>query len=101
MSVHSVYRIRQASNFNAPVFALSTYGAIAVAKDIFVEVEGKARETDFIAKPTATVHCDSLAFMNQACGRINPEVPISEGLLHWSGDETLGSHAARNLRFTM
>ena len=73
----------------------------AVAKDIFVEVEGKARETDFIAKPTATVHCDSLAFMNQACGRINPEVPISEGLLHWSGDETLGSHAARNLRFTM
>ena len=42
-----------------------------------------------------------MAFMNQACGRIDPEIPIANGEISWSGDEELGARAARNLRFTM
>ena len=73
----------------------------SVERDIYVRVEERAIECELINTPTATLHCDSMAFMNQACGRIDPEVPISEGSISWSGDEELGAHAARNLRFTM
>ncbi|WP_419945088.1 SCP2 sterol-binding domain-containing protein [Candidatus Poriferisodalis sp.] len=48
-----------------------------------------------------TLHCDSMAFMDLTCGRINPEGPIAAGQVTWSGDAELGAHAARNLRFTM
>ena len=42
-----------------------------------------------------------MAFMNQACGRVDPEVPIADAEITWSGDDALGARAARNLRFTM
>ena len=70
-------------------------------KIIYVQVDERATERDFIDQPTVTLHCDSMAFMNQACGRIDPEIPIEEGTISWSGDQELGAHAARNLRFTM
>ena len=73
----------------------------AVDRDIYVVVDGRATETDALDHPTLTLHCDSMAFMNQACGRIDPEIPIAGGQISWSGDEELGAHAARNLRFTM
>ncbi len=73
----------------------------SVERDIYVQVDERATERDFIDQPTVTLHCDSMAFMNQACGRIDPEIPIEEGTISWSGDQELGAHAARNLRFTM
>ncbi|HAN07177.1 MAG TPA: hypothetical protein DCP89_01635 [Acidimicrobiaceae bacterium] len=75
------------------------YGA--VERDIFVAFEDRAVEVPHIENPTVVLHCDSMAFMNQACGRVNPEIPIEQGLIHWVGDEILGNHAARNLKFTM
>ena len=73
----------------------------AVNRDIYVAVEGRATEKEALSNPTVTLHCDSMAFMNQACGRIDPEVPIADGQISWSGDQALGAHAARNMRFTM
>jgi uncharacterized protein (TIGR03083 family) len=72
-----------------------------VERDIFVVVDGRAAQVDHVADPTVTLSCDSMAFMNQACGRVDPEVPIAQGDISWSGDDELGAHAARNLRFTM
>ena len=72
-----------------------------VERDIYVAVDGRAGEVDHVADPTVTLRCESMAFMNQACGRIDPEVPIAASEISWSGDEALGAHAARNLRFTM
>ena len=73
----------------------------SVKRDIYVRVDERAFECEPINTPTTTLHCDSMAFMNQACGRIDPEIPINEGAISWSGDERLGAHAARNLKFTM
>ncbi|MDP7068276.1 MAG: maleylpyruvate isomerase N-terminal domain-containing protein [Acidimicrobiales bacterium] len=73
----------------------------SVERDIYVGVDDRATELEFIDEPTVILHCDSMAFMNQACGRIDPEIPIAEGAITWSGDDELGAHAARNLRFTM
>ena len=73
----------------------------AIERDIYVAVDGRAGEVDHVENPTVTLHCDSMAFMDLTCGRIDPEVPIAAGLVSWSGDEQIGAHAARNLRFTM
>ncbi|MFT5531501.1 MAG: hypothetical protein ACI91O_001528 [Candidatus Poriferisodalaceae bacterium] len=73
----------------------------AVERDIHVAVDGRAGEVPSLDAPTVTLHCDSMAFMNQACGRIDPEIPIAAGDITWSGDDEFGAHAARNLRFTM
>ena len=73
----------------------------AVSRDIYVAVDGRATEQQALSDPTVTLHCDSMAFMNQACGRVDPELPITDGQISWSGDQALGAHAARNLRFTM
>ena len=48
-----------------------------------------------------TLTTDSLTFMLLACGRIDPEGPISDGRITWTGDDAVGAHAARNLAFTM
>jgi predicted lipid carrier protein YhbT len=64
-------------------------------------VVGRATVVDELPDPTVTVTTDSLTFMLLACGRIDPEKAISDGRITWSGDENLGTLAARNLRFTM
>ncbi|MCJ7437185.1 MAG: maleylpyruvate isomerase family mycothiol-dependent enzyme [Acidimicrobiia bacterium] len=72
-----------------------------VQRRLFVKVDGRATVVDELANPKVTVTTDSLTFMLLACGRIDPEGAISDGRITWSGDETLGARAARNLRFTM
>ena len=63
-------------------------------------VDGKAKAVDMLANPDATVTTDSLTFMLLACGRIDPNEPISSGKVTYSGDEALADQLARNLRFT-
>jgi hypothetical protein len=36
-----------------------------------------------------------------ACGRIDPEVPIADRRVTWTGDGDIAGRAARNLRFTI
>ena len=72
-----------------------------VPRRLLVNVDGRATVVDELANPKVTVTTDSLTFMLLACGRIDPETAISDGHITWSGDETLGELAARNLRFTM
>ena len=72
-----------------------------VQRRLCVKVDGRAAVVDELADPTVTVTTDSLTFMLLGCGRIDPEAAISDGRITWSGDETLGALAARNLRFTM
>lgn len=73
----------------------------ACERDIYVEVTDRAREVATLDDPTVTLRCDSMAFMDQACGRVDPAEPIDAGLISWSGDDELGRHAATHLRFTM
>jgi uncharacterized protein (TIGR03083 family) len=72
-----------------------------VQRRLLVNVDGRATVVDELPSPKVTVTTDSLTFMLLACGRIDPEAAISDGRITWSGDETLGTLAARNLRFTM
>jgi uncharacterized protein (TIGR03083 family) len=73
----------------------------AVPRRLAVVVDGRARVVDDVAQPTVTMHTDSLTFLLLACGRIDPEVPIAEGKVTWTGDDEWGAKAARSLRFTM
>jgi uncharacterized protein (TIGR03083 family) len=72
-----------------------------VERRLLVNVDGRATVVDELPDPAVTVTTDSLTFMLLACGRIDPEAAITDGRITWSGDETLGALAARNLRFTM
>lgn len=72
-----------------------------VERDIYVAVDGRAQQVASLDSPDATVTADSTTFAQLACGRIDPEDAIAAGRVSWSGDEELGAHAARNLRFTM
>ena len=68
---------------------------------MFAKVDGRAAAVDELPDPHVTITTDSLTFMLLACGRIDPEEPIADGRITWSGDTALGAHAARSLRFTM
>lgn len=72
-----------------------------VQRDIFVKVDGRATRVPALANPDVTVEADLLTFMLLACGRIDPEGPVADGRIRWTGDSELGSRAARNLAFTM
>lgn len=72
-----------------------------VERTMHVKVEGRAGQVPELADPDAVVTCDSTTFALLACGRIDPQGPIDEGRIGWSGDAELGERAARNLRFTM
>jgi uncharacterized protein (TIGR03083 family) len=72
-----------------------------VTARLCARVDGRAQVVDEVDDPTVTLTTDSLTFMLLACGRIDPERPIAEGLVRWSGDEALGARAARSLAFTM
>lgn len=72
-----------------------------VERSINVKVDGRAAVVDELADPTARLVTDSTTFVLLACGRIDPDVPIEQGKITWSGDADLGERAARNLRFTM
>jgi len=68
---------------------------------MLVKVDGRAAVVDDLPDPDVTVTTDSSTFMLLACGRIDPEVPIADGRVTWTGDPDLGARAARNLAFTM
>jgi uncharacterized protein (TIGR03083 family) len=76
-----------------------------VTRDIFVEVDGRARAVDRLADPTVEVTADSLTFSQLACGRIDPQGAIDDGRIRWEGAGPAaaewGEKAARSLRFTM
>jgi uncharacterized protein (TIGR03083 family) len=72
-----------------------------VTRRMGVRVDGRATVVDQLAHPDATVTADSLTFMLLACGRIDPEVPIGDGRISWTGDDAIGGRAARHLRFTI
>jgi uncharacterized protein (TIGR03083 family) len=70
-------------------------------REILVKVDGRAARVAELANPTATVTADTRTFIQLACGRIDPELAVASGAIGWSGDDELGSRAARNLAFTM
>ncbi len=72
-----------------------------VKRTLRAKVEGKAKRVEELPNPDVTLTADSLTFMLLACGRIDPEEPIADGRVTWSGDAELGAHAARHLAFTM
>lgn len=66
-----------------------------------LRVDGRAAPIEPTTDTDVVVTCDSTTFAMLACGRIDPDAPISDGSIQWVGDEHWGSTAARNLRFTM
>jgi uncharacterized protein (TIGR03083 family) len=72
-----------------------------VVRRMCAQVDGRAKEVDRIDEPTVTVTTDSLTFMLLAGGRIDPEGPIADGRITWTGDAVLGDRASRNFAFTM
>lgn len=72
-----------------------------VERDICAVVHGRAEVVDRVDEPTVEVRTDSVTFCLLACGRIDPQEPIDDGRITWSGDDELGERAARNFAFTM
>ena len=72
-----------------------------IVRELHVLVDGRAKRVDRLENPDVEVTTDSTTFLQLACGRIDPQVPIDSGAIIWKGDAELGERAARNLRFTM
>ena len=72
-----------------------------VERTMCVAVDGRAGLVDSLDSPDVVLRADSTAFAQLACGRIDPQGPIDDGRVSWSGDATWGEAAARNLAFTM
>ena len=72
-----------------------------VAGTYHVAVEGRARRVDALEAPTVTLTSDSTIFALLACGRIDPQGPIDDRRITWTGDAYWGDAAARHLAFTM
>jgi uncharacterized protein (TIGR03083 family) len=72
-----------------------------LARDLSVEVDGRARQVDHVADPSVELTTDTVTFIQLACGRLDPQLPIDAGIVRWSGNSALGDRAARNLAFTI
>lgn len=72
-----------------------------VERTMHVKVDGRAANVGTLEEPDVVLSTDSVTFALLACGRIDPQGPIDEGRISWTGDATLGEAAARNLAFTM
>ncbi len=72
-----------------------------VERDLFVAVDGRAGQVESLSDPTVALTADSTTFALLACGRIDPQGAIDDGSISWTGDPSIGDHAARSLRFTM
>lgn len=72
-----------------------------IVREFNVAVDGRAQRLDHLDHPDVTLTTDSTTFIQLACGRIDPQIPIDSGAVSWTGDHELGDRAARNLRFTM
>jgi uncharacterized protein (TIGR03083 family) len=73
----------------------------ALVGELNVAVDGRAKEVDHLDNADVTLTADSTTFIQLACGRIDPQIPIDSGTVTWKGDDELGERAARNLRYTM
>ena len=73
----------------------------AIERDLFAEVDGRAKVVDNVDDPTVSISADTQSFMMLACGRIDPQQEIDAGRISWTGDASWGEKAARNLRFTI
>ena len=72
-----------------------------VRRRLMAKVDGRAARVDELPAPDTTLTTDSLTFLLLACGRIDPEQPIEDGRITWTGDAEIGARAARHLAFTM
>ena len=72
-----------------------------IERDMFVNVDGRAKVVDEINSPSVELVANSTSFIMLACGRIDPVEEIRAGRISWSGNEEWGEKAAHNLRFTM
>ena len=66
-----------------------------------VAVDGRAGLVEEVESPDVTLTADTETFVMLACGRVDPQERIDAGRISWTGDDTWGDRAARNLRFTM
>jgi uncharacterized protein (TIGR03083 family) len=72
-----------------------------VRRTMHLVVDGRARLVDALDTADVVVTADSTTFALLACGRIDPQGPIDDGRVRWSGQDAWGDRAARNLAFTM
>lgn len=72
-----------------------------VERQMHVVVDGRAGNVDALDSPDVVLRANSTAFALLACGRIDPQAPIDDGRVSWTGDDDIGEKAARSLRFTM
>lgn len=72
-----------------------------VQRSMHLVVDGRAGLVDSLDAADLTVTADSTTFALLACGRIDPQGPIDDGRITWSGSDEWGERAARNLAFTM
>jgi uncharacterized protein (TIGR03083 family) len=72
-----------------------------VERAMRVAVTGRAGLVDVLDDPDVVLRADSTTFALLACGRIDPQGPIDDGRISWTGDAVWGEAAARNLAFTM
>jgi uncharacterized protein (TIGR03083 family) len=72
-----------------------------IVRELDVLVDGRAKRVDHLEHPDVTLTTDSTTFIQLACGRIDPQIPIDSGAVTWQGDDEIGERAARSLRFTM
>ena len=72
-----------------------------IKRDLSVQVDGRAKLVDHVPDPDVELTTDTVTFVQLACGRIDPQVPIDDGRISWTGNLELADRAARNLRFTM
>ena len=50
-----------------------------VQRDLFAEVDGRAKVVDDVDDPTVTISAEMRTFMMLACGRIDPQQEIDAG----------------------
>ncbi|MEM7340769.1 MAG: maleylpyruvate isomerase family mycothiol-dependent enzyme [Actinomycetota bacterium] len=72
-----------------------------ITRSIYAKVDGRAARVEALDDPDVTVTADAVAFVQLACGRVDPQQMIDAGRISWTGDATWGEKAARNLAFTM
>lgn len=72
-----------------------------VQRSMHLVVDGRAGLVDSLSSADVTVTADSTTFALLACGRLDPQEPIDDGRVTWSGPDEWGDRAARNLAFTI
>ena len=72
-----------------------------VHRSMHLVVDGRAGLVETLDAADVAVTADSTTFALLACGRIDPQGPIDDGRITWSGPDEWGDRAARNLAFTM